>query len=195
MIRCTDCGSERAADQCPHCGLTGAAAELVLRRRLVWRTAWFLAGWIVFVPVSQIFPPLELDGILIFAGLIFFGSLALAYGIDFRVRRGREVEIFKHIYFGFIPLPWLLAGLLFFNGKLDRSAIMRAPATVVGKTSIGRFPRSRRLAVTSWRPGRRYESVAVDYDDFNRFKPGDEIVVETQNGALGIPWVYGVYRR
>ena len=85
--------------------------------------------------------------------------------------------------------------MLFFNGKLDRSAILRAPVTVVGKTSIGRFPRSRRLEVTSWRPGRQYESVAVEYDDFNRFKPGDEIVVETQKGALGIPWVYGVYRR
>ena len=66
MTHCLDCGSERMADQCPSCGLTSAAAELVVRRRLVRRTALFLVGIIVFVAASQVFPPLELDDILIF---------------------------------------------------------------------------------------------------------------------------------
>ena len=79
MTRCLDCGSDRITDQCPACGLTSDAAELVVRRRLVKRTAFFLVGIIVFVVASQQFPALEIDSILIFGGLVFFCSLALGY--------------------------------------------------------------------------------------------------------------------
>ncbi len=48
------------------------AAEVMLRRRLVWRTAWFLVGAVLFMPVSEAFPPLELDKIVIFVGGLFF---------------------------------------------------------------------------------------------------------------------------
>ena len=44
MTHCLDCGSERASDQCPVCGLTSAAAELVFRRRLIRQMAVFLTG-------------------------------------------------------------------------------------------------------------------------------------------------------
>jgi hypothetical protein len=194
MTRCLDCGAERTADQCPFCGLTSAAAELVVRRRLVRRTAIFLVGIIVFVATSQVFPPLELDSILIFGGLVFFLSLALGYWIDFRARRHQGIEAMKRIYFGMIPVPWIFAGLLFLNGKLDTSRPVRIPATVVGKFATGGLPRSRRLVVTSWRYGRRVERIAVDQNDFDRFQPHDDIIVEAQKGALGIPWVYGVFR-
>src|SRR5271157_5844407 len=53
---------------------------------------------------------------------------------------------------------------------------------------------TRRLVVSSWRAGHRYERLAVDLDDFDRFRPGDKIVVGVEPGALGIPWFYGVYR-
>src|SRR5579863_4252062 len=76
VTRCLDCGAERTADQCPSCGLTSAAAELVLRRRLIIRTAWFLIGALVFISASQIFPPLDLDEMLIFVGVVFFVGLA-----------------------------------------------------------------------------------------------------------------------
>src|SRR4029077_18417476 len=72
MNRCLDCGAERETDQCAACGLTSAAAEVMLRRRLVRRTALFLVGAIIFVTASQGFPPLEEDGILIFWGGVFF---------------------------------------------------------------------------------------------------------------------------
>lgn len=195
MTRCLDCGSDRAADQCTACGLTSAAAELVLRRRLVKRTAIFLVGVIVFVGASQIYPALELDAILIFGGIVFFLSLALGYWIDLRARKHQEVEAIKRIYFGMIPVPWIFAGLLFLNGKLDTSRPMRIPTTVVGKVATGAFPRSRRLIVTSWRYGRSFEHIAVDQNDFDRFQRGDDIVVQAQKGAMGIPWVYGVFRQ
>ncbi len=56
MTHCLNCGAEREKDQCLGCGLTSDAAEVMLRRRLVWRTAWFLVGAVLFVPVSQAFP-------------------------------------------------------------------------------------------------------------------------------------------
>src|SRR6202023_3969854 len=109
MTRCLDCGADRTADQCPACGLTSSAAELVVRRRLVRRTAFFLVGIIIFVLASQVFPALEIDAILIFAGLIFFFSLALGYWIDVRARKRLEVEAIKRVYFGMVPVSWLFA--------------------------------------------------------------------------------------
>jgi hypothetical protein len=194
MTRCLDCGAERAADQCPACGLTSAAAELVVRRRLVQRTAVFLVGIIVFVVASQVFPAIEIDAILIFGGLVFFLSLALGYLIDYRARKHLEVEAIKRIYFGMIPVPWIFAAMLFLNGKLDTSQPVRVPATVVGKFATNGLPRVRRLVVTSWRGSRKIERIAVDQNDYDRFQRGDDIVVQAQKGALGLPWVYGVYR-
>jgi hypothetical protein len=195
MTRCLDCGADRIADQCPNCGLTSAAAEVMVRRRLVARTAWFLVGVIVFLVATQIFPPLEIDAILIFVGLIFFLSLGVAYWIDLRARQRKEIEAFKRIYFGMVPVPWIFATMLFLNGKLDTSRPIRMPATVVGKFATGGLPRSRRLLVTSWREGRRIERVSVDQNDYDRFKRGDDIIVQAQKGALGVPWVYGVFRQ
>jgi hypothetical protein len=194
MTRCLDCGADRTADQCPACGLTSAAAELVVRRRLVRRTAFFLVGIIAFIGASQLFPALEIDAILIFAGLVFFFSLALGYWIDLRARKREEVEVIKRIYFGMIPVPWIFAGMLFLNGKLDTSRPIRVPATVVGKFSTSGVPRSRRLVVTSWRGSRRFERIAVDQNDYDRFQRGDDIVVQAQKGAFGLPWINGVYR-
>jgi hypothetical protein len=182
-------------DQCPSCGLTSAAAELVVRRRLVRRTSIFLVGVIAFVAAAQVFPALELDAILIFGGLVFFCSLALGYWIDYRARKHLEIEAMKRVYFGMIPVPWIFAALLFFNGKLDTSPPIRVPATVVGKFSTGGLPRSRRLVVTSWRGGRRIERIAVDQNDYDRFQRGDDIVIQAQKGALGVPWIYGVFRQ
>ena len=195
MTRCLDCGAERTADQCPACGLTSAAAEVMLRRRLLYRTAWFLLGAVAFVPASQVYPPLELDAILIFVGVLFFMVLGLAVWIERRARAHAEVETLKRVYFGFVPVPWLLAALLFLNGKFDTAPPTRQVASVVGKFSMRGVLRSSRLVVTSWRDGRRFERLPVDHDDFNRFQRGDSVVIQVQGGVVGIPWVYAVYRR
>src|SRR3984957_6869815 len=105
MTRCVDCGSEKIADQCPACGLTSAAAELVFRRRLVNRTAIFLVGSLLFPYVSQLYPPLDLDLMLVFFGLLFFLSLTIAVILERRARQHKEIEVLKRIYDGFIPLP------------------------------------------------------------------------------------------
>jgi hypothetical protein len=194
MNRCLDCGAERETDQCAACGLTSAAAEVVLRHRLVRRTAWFLVGAIIFLPASQAFPPLEVDRILIFVGLLFFLVLGLGLWMVDRARRGQEIEIVKRVYFGLLPVPWILAALLFINGKFDADPPRSETVSVVGKFSMPGFLRTQRLVVTSWREGRQIERVLVSRDDYGRFKPGDSVVVEVESGVVGIPWVYAVYR-
>ena len=157
MNRCLDCGAERDTDQCAVCGLTSAAAEVVLRRRLVRRTALFLVGAVIFVPASQVFPPLEEDGILMFVGILFFLVLSLGLWMVKRASRGGEIEIVKRVYFGLLPVPWLLAGLLFINGKFDGDPPRPETVSVVGKFSMPGLLRMERLVVTSWREGRAIE--------------------------------------
>ncbi len=195
MTRCLNCGAERSADQCSACGLTSAAAEVLLRRRLMLRTAWFLVGAVLFLPASQLFPPLELDAILIFIGVMFFLVLGLGVWVERRARHHLEVEALKRVYFGFVPVPWLLAALLFANGKFDTAQPTRQVAKVVGKFSMPGVLRSNRLVVTSWREGQRFERVPVDRNDYDRFQRGDSVLVHVQHGLAGIPWIYGVYRQ
>src|SRR6202140_1162487 len=197
MTRCLDCGSERTADQCPSCGLTSAAAEVMFRRRLLKRTAVFLAGSLAFPYVSQIYPPLDLDLMLVCFGLLFFVALTLAVILERRARQHKELEVLKRIYSGFIPLPWILTATLFVNGRLDSQKNMAYyPTAVVSKFNMKGIVRgSRRLLVRSWRPGQHFERLAVDADDLDRFREGDSVSVGVEPGALGIPWYYGVYRR
>jgi hypothetical protein len=195
VTRCLNCGADRTADQCLSCGLTSAAAELVLRRRLVIRTAWFLVGALVFVSASQVFPPLDLDLMLIFVGVAFFVGLTLAILIDQRARQRGDVEIFKRIFFGLVPLPWIVAMMLLSNGKFDTAPTKRISARVVSRFNMpGLLFKSRRLVVTSWREGHDVERLPVGTFDFDRFRVGDDLFVGEQPGLLGIPWVLELYR-
>jgi hypothetical protein len=166
----------------------------MLRRRLVRRTALFLVGAVIFVPASQVFPPLEEDGILIFVGLLFFLVLGLGLWMVKRASGGHEIEVIKRVYFGLLPVPWILAALLFVNGKFDADPPRPERVSVVGKFSMPGFVRTERLVVTSWREGRAVERLQVSRDDYGRFRPGDSVIVEVQSGVVGIPWVYAVYR-
>jgi hypothetical protein len=197
MTRCLDCGSQRTADQCQACGLTSAAAEVMFRRRFLKHSAVFLAGSLAFPYISQIYPPLDLDLMLILYGLIFFIALAIAVVLDRRSRNRQELEVLKRIYSGFVPLPWILATTLFINGRVDsQKNVNYHPTTVDSRYNMPGVVRgTRRLIVHSWREGQRYERLAVDADDFDRFRAGDAVVVGVEPGALGIPWYYGVYRR
>lgn len=196
MTRCLDCGAARSSDQCPVCGLTSAAAEVMFRKRLLKQTAFFLAGSLLFPYITPIYPPLDLDLMLVFFGLIFFVALSIAILLDRRARKHQEIEILKRVYSGFIPLPWILAASIFLNGKLDSpKKIAYAPTEVQGKFLMKGIVRgSRRLVVRSWRPDQKVERLPVDTDDFDRFRVGDRIEVAVEPGVLGIPWVYGVYR-
>jgi hypothetical protein len=196
MTRCLDCGSERTSDQCPNCGLTSAAAELVFRRRLLRQMAIFLAGSLLFPYVSQVYPPLDLDAMLVFYGLVFFVALVLAIFLERGARARKDIQILKHLFTGLIPIPFILSAALFLNGKLDSPRNVGYHATTVEGRYLmrGVVRGTRRLFVYSWREGRRYERLAVDSDDYDRFHVSDKVNVGVAQGALGISWFYGVYR-
>jgi hypothetical protein len=196
MTRCLDCGAARTADQCSVCGLTSAAAEVMFRKRLIKQTAFFLAGSLIFPYITPIYPPLDLDLMLVFFGLLFFLALTIAVILDRRARRHQEIEILKRVYAGFIPLPWILAAAIFLNGKLDSPGKVANIRTQVQQKFLmkGLVRGSRRLVVRSWRPDQKFERLPVDADDFDRFRVGDQVEVAVEPGVLGIPWVYGVYR-
>lgn len=194
MTHCLNCGAERDADICEGCGLSVSAAELSLRSKLLNRTGMFLLGAITFVVASGRYPALELDGILIFIGVVFFVTLGLAIWLERRALRHEEVETLKRAYYGLIPLPWLLAALLYGNGALDTSKVHAERARVISKFSMpGPIP-SRRLIVTSWRDGHHLERIPVDRVDFDRFTNGDVVDVQMKDGLVSIPWVSGVSR-
>jgi len=134
---------------------------------------------------------------LVFFGLIFFIGLTVAVFVDRGARNGKDIEILKRIYAGFIPLPWILAATLFLNGKLDSPKnVVYYPTTVQSRFNMrGMVRGSRRLFVRSLRPGQKVERLAVDIDDYDRFHDGDPVVVGVAPGALGINWFYGIYRR
>jgi hypothetical protein len=196
MTRCLDCGSQRTSDQCPVCGLTSAAAELLFRRRLLRQMAVFLAGSLLFPYLSQVYPPLDIDAMLVGFGVLFFLALALAVFLERRAHARKDIEIWKHLFSGLIPVPFILSLLLFLNGKLDSPKnVTYHPTSVEGRYYMrGVIHGSRRLFVYSWRDGRKIERLAVDGDDYDRFHAGDKVNVGVEPGALGIPWFYGVYR-
>ncbi len=156
-----------------------------------------MLGSLAFPYVSQIYPPLDLDVMLVFFGTLFFLALGLAMLLERRARRRQEIEALKRIYSGLIPLPWILATLLFVNGRLDSAKeVVYYPTTVMARFNMKGLVRgSRRLMVYSWRSSHKVERLAVDMDDFDRFKEGDSVVVGVEPGAVGIPWYYGIYRR
>jgi hypothetical protein len=195
MTRCLNCGAERDSEVCDSCGLNSAAAEFSLRKKLLNRTAFFMLGALAFVASSNRYPPLELDGILIFIGVLFFLTLGLAIWLERRALRHMEVEALKRIYYGLIPLPWLLSALMLANGALDRFPPRLEEARVIGKFSMGGALPSRRLVVTSWREGHRLERVPVGRVNFDSFSRGDLVVVKVEDGLVGIPWVVDVFHR
>ncbi|MGD0955986.1 MAG: hypothetical protein ABR953_04060 [Candidatus Acidiferrales bacterium] len=159
------------------------------------RTAVFVLGSLAFVVASQRYPALELDTILIFIGILFFLTLGLAIWVERRALHHAEVEALKRVYYGLVPVPWLLSALLLANGALDHAPPQIEQARVVGKFSMrGPVPNCR-LVVTSWREGHRIERIAVSRPDFDTFSRGDFVEVQVEGGLVGIPWVAGVSHR
>lgn len=191
---CLNCGEPDQGGICTGCGLDSASAVQALRRRLLQRLAIFLLGAIAFFPVVSYYPPLDLDLILIFLGVVFFFALLLAIWLDRRARTASDLEIPKRVFFALVPVPWLIAGLLFVNGRFDSSPRLDQPATVIGKFAMPGVLRNSRVIVNSWRPGQTVERVPIPRDEYERFTVGDKVVIRYSEGLAGIPWVYGVFR-
>jgi hypothetical protein len=194
MRYCLNCGAESPTDPCDLCGFTEQLAALVFRRRLVYITAIFLLGTVAFLPATQWYPPLDLDGMLVFLGVVAAATLGLSIALDLRARRGQPLEALRRVFRGLLPLPWVLSALLFVNGRFDHAPPEVAVARVVSKFTMPGLVRPHRLIVRSWRANGRLERLPVDEDDYGRFRPGDVVEVRVAPGEIGIPWVYSVLR-
>lgn len=198
LRRCPNCGTERASarldEVCEYCHLAPAEANRAMRRGLVNRFGIFLLGTIAFFVPCFLYPPLELDGIFIFVGVIFFATIFLAVWVERRALRRQEVEVLKRIFHGLVPLPWLLGTLLFINGALDRSPPQNFQTTVVSRFAMPGLLPMHQLIVTSWRDG-GLERLAVTRQDFDLVHNGDAVEVRVQSGLVGIPWIFGVYSK
>jgi hypothetical protein len=195
MNRCPDCGGEIIEQLCDTCGLTPAAAEFALRRRLLYGTAIFLLGALAFLPAAHYYPPLELDLMLIFLGIVAFIALTGAFWLDRSARRHNTSQVMKRFLYGLLPVPWMLAALLWVNGRFDVSTPTVHVARVVGTFAMPGTLRSSRVVVVSWREGRRIERVPISRDEYVRFRRGDTAEIRLQEGLVGIPWVLAVYRK
>ncbi|HLW44348.1 MAG TPA: hypothetical protein VKS00_07650 [Candidatus Acidoferrales bacterium] len=198
LRRCPNCGAERSSarpdEVCEYCHLAPAEANRAMRRGLVNRFGIFLLGTIAFFVPCFLYPPLDLDGILIFMGVVFFTTIFLAVWVERRALRRQEVELFKRIFHGLVPLPWLLGTLLFINGALDRSLPQNFQSTVISRFAMPGLLPMHQLIVTSWRDG-GLERLAVTRQDFDLFHNGDAVEVRVQSGLVGIPWIFGVYNK
>ncbi len=190
--RCLNCGAAFTGRSCPGCGLTDAAASLLLRRWTLLRTGIFLLGSLAFLAAAFRFPPLELDAMLIFTGVLFAAGLALAVMVERRALRLSQAEWMKHLFGALVPVPWVLAALIAANGWLDGSRPTTWQTSVVGKFSSSAMLPNRRLVVRSWREGRTVERLSVTEAEFARFHVGDSVVVYVHPGLAGIPWIGGV---
>jgi len=191
---CLNCGTENPSEPCDLCGFTEQLAAFVFRRRLLYLTAIFLLGTIAFLPAVHNYPPLELDAMLVFLGVVAAITFVLAIVLDLRARRGLPLEAPRRIFRGLLPLPWMLSVLLFVNGRFDKEPPTIAVTHVVGKFTMPGLVRPHRLIVQSWRPQNRVERLPVDENDYTRFRTGDEVEVRVAPGLVGIPWVYSVLR-
>lgn len=197
VIRCTNCGAERPsarpAEACEYCGLVPADASRAMRRSLVNRLGIFLLGTVAFFVPCFLYPPLELDDIFIFMGVIFFAAVVLAVFAERRALRGQEVELLKRMFHGLVPLPWLLGTLLFVNGALDRSPPQNFDATVVSRFAMPGLLPMHQLIVTSWRGNSELERILVTRHEFDLFPVGARVEVRVESGLASIPWVSAVY--
>ena len=184
MTRCLNCGADRDVDVCEACGLGSSAAELSLRSTLLNRTAFFLLGAIAFIAASVRYPALDLDEILIFIGVLFFLTLGIGIWVERRALRHAEVEALKRVYYGLIPLPWLLAVLLLGNGWLDHSPSRNFKLhTWWGSSQCAGRSRAGASSSTHGETDHRFEHVPVDQGDFDRFTTGDVVEVQVKGRA------------
>lgn len=193
MTRCPNCGAERTAAVCENCGMNPAEASRAMRRSLVNRLGIFLLGTIGFFVPCFLYPPLELDEILVFIGVVFVITIGTAMWAERRSLHGQEVELLKHIFQSLVLVPWLIGAALYINGALDRSAPHDVESTVVSRLAVPGLLPMHQLIVKSWREDRNVERIAVTRQDFDRFKVGDHVIVRVEDGLVTIPWVFGVF--
>ena len=161
-------------------------------RRLISKLGIFLLGILALVPGSRIYPPLEIDRMFIFFGVLFVVTLGLVIWVEYGLRRDRPIAISSRILRSLVVVPWLLTALLLANGRFDRDPPERHRAEVAGTFRSAGIAMTDRLVLPSWRSGREWEHVVVSAGFAAGIRPGDSVQVFVKPGLAGIAWVLSV---
>ncbi len=191
-VRCPNCNGPLEDDWCDACQMDLPGLRRAAFRRLISKLGIFLLGILALVPGTRIYPPLEIDRMFIFFGVLFVVTLGLVMWVEYQLRRDRPAEIGSRILRSLVIVPWILTGLLLANGRFDRDPPQQHQAQVAGTFRSAGMVMTDRLVLPSWRSGRRWERVAVSARFIAGIRPGDSVQVFIKPGLAGIAWVAGV---
>ncbi len=192
VVRCPNCNGPLENDWCEACQMDLPRLRRAAFRRLISKLGIFLLGILALVPGSRIYPPLEIDRMFIFFGVLFVVTLGLVIWVEYGLRRDRSVEIGSRILRSLVVVPWFLTALLLANGHFDRDPPQRHLAQVAGTFRSAGMAMTDRLVLPSWRSGHHWERIAVSAGIAARIRPGDSVQVFIKPGLAGIAWVAGV---
>lgn len=149
----------------------------------------FFLGFLEILVVTYFYPLLDENAISTLELLLFFLFFALTIETLRRTRQHFDVTMLKKYLFSLVPAPAVLGALLFFNAVLDPSPAVDRQTQIVQKSYSGvRVGTSYHLIVSSWRPGKKEENLAVSSRTFNRVHAGEAVTVEVHKGLLGLSW-------
>jgi len=191
-VRCPNCNETLEEEWCDACGMDLPRLRRAALHRLISKLGIFLLGILALVPATRIYPPLEIDRMFIFFGVLFVVALGLAVRVEYQLRRNRPAETGSRIFRSLVVVPWILTGLLLANGRFDRDPPQRHQAQVAGTFRSGGMAMTHRLVLPSWRSRRRWERVAVSAKLIAAVRTGDTVQVLIKPGLAGIAWVAGV---
>jgi hypothetical protein len=191
MRKCSTCGNEFTSHTCPGCGGKPLPTTRQINKELRNYPIPCLAGLFGVLAAVHFYPPLDRGSLFVLALCLFFIPVIFHVISAMRKRLALDVNRLKSAYLCGGAAVLLLALLIVGNGALDISPARIVKSSILHKNiSRGRYSTTHHFFVTSWRPGRSTEDLAVAVPLYVRASVGEVLTVEVHNGLFGLPW-YG----
>ncbi len=191
MQKCPTCGNEFTGHTCPGCGGKPIPSAKQINKELTNYPIPCLAGLFGVLAAVHFYPPLDRHSLFVLALCLFFIPGIFHVVSAVRKRLALDVDRLKKAYLYSGSAVVLLALLIASNGTLDMSPTRIVKSSILRKNiSSGRHSTTHNFFVTSWRPGRSTEDLAVAVSLYVRASVGQAITIEVHNGLFGLPW-YG----
>ena len=191
MQKCSTCGNEFTGHTCPGCGGKPLPTARQINKKLKNYPIPALAGLFGVLAAVHLYPPLDRNPVFEITLCIFFFPMIFHVVTAVRKRLASDVNRLKSTYFYGGAAVVLLALVIAGNGALDSSPVRLVRSSILRKSiTSGRHSTTHHFFVTSWRPGRSTEDLAVAVPLYVRGSIGQAITVEVHSGLFGLPW-YG----
>lgn len=191
MQKCPACGNKFIEHQCPSCGGKPVPSARQINKALNKYPLPSLGGLFGVLAAVHFYPPLDRNPVFLIALCVFFSPMVFHIVCAVRKRLPLDVNRLKSAYqycgAAMVSLALTIAG----NGVLDMSPVKLVKTSILRKSvTSGRHSSTHHFFVTSWRPGRSTEDLAVVIPLYVRASIGQSITVEVHSGLFGLPW-YG----